>query len=307
MNIFNVTILGNGSAVPTSFQHPTSQLVTYGGKRFMIDCGEGTQMQMITYQTGHKNIDHIFISHLHGDHYFGLIGIINTFHLFGRKKPLHIYAPAALENIINSQLAVSNTTLRYSLVFHVLEEKEEKPLYEDKKLIISYFPLMHSIPAYGFVFSEKTGGRKIKKSFVSDYAPSIEQMHTIKTGSDYVTDDGRKIPNDKITDDPVAPRSYAYCSDTAYFKEIIPYIFGVNLLYHEATFDNSQQDLAKDKFHSTAAQAALIASEAHVGKLLLGHYSARFRDKEHLLEEAKAVFLNTQLSVEGVSYEVVST
>ena len=304
MNLFNVTILGNGSAVPTSFQHPTSQLVTYGGKRFMIDCGEGTQMQMIKYQTGHKHIDHIFISHLHGDHYFGLIGIINTFHLFGRKNPLHIYAPAALEEIVNIQLAVSNTILRYSLVFHLLEEKEEKPLYEDKNLIISHFPLKHSIPAYGFVFREKTGERKIKKSFVSDYAPSIEQMHAIKTGSDFVAEDGRKIPNDIITDDPVAPHSYAYCSDTAYFKEIIPYISGVSLLYHESTFDNSQQEIAKDKLHSTAAQAALIAQEANVGKLLLGHYSARFRNKEHLLKEAKAVFLNTELSVEGENYQV---
>lgn len=306
MNLFNVTILGNGSAVPTSFQHPTSQIVTYGGKRFMIDCGEGTQMQMIKHQTGHKHINHIFISHLHGDHYFGLIGIINTFHLFGRKKPLHIYAPAALEEIINSQLAVSNTTLRYSLVFHVLEENEVKPLYEDKNLIISHFPLKHSIPAYGFVFREKTRERKIKKSFVSDYSPSIEQMHAIKTGSDFVLEDGLIIPNDKITDDPAAPRSYAYCSDTAYFKNVIPYISGVNLLYHEATFDNSQMDLAKEKFHSTAAQAALIASEAQVEKLLLGHFSARFRVRDHLLEEAKDVFPNTELSVEGVSYDVVS-
>jgi len=306
MNLFKVTILGNGSAVPTSFQHPTSQLVTYGGKRFMVDCGEGTQMQMITYQTGHKSIDHIFISHLHGDHYFGLIGIINTFHLFGRKKPLHIYAPADLKPIINSQLAVSNTTLRYSLVFHILEEKEKKPLYEDKNLMISHFPLKHSIPAYGFVFREKTGERKIKKSFVSDYAPSIEQMHAIKTGSDFISEDGRRIPNVEITDNPATPRSYAFCSDTSYYKEIVPHINNVNLLYHEATFDNSQQDMAKEKFHSTAAQAALIASEAHVGKLLLGHFSARFREREHLLEEAKAVFTNTELSVEGESYEVVS-
>jgi ribonuclease Z len=301
---FNVTILGNGSAVPTSFQHPTSQLVTYGSKRFMIDCGEGTQMQMIKYKTGHKHIDHIFISHLHGDHFFGLIGIINTFHLFGRKNPLHIYAPAAVKKVIDVQLGVSLTTLRYPLVYHALEDMNNKPLYEDKNLIVSCFPLNHRIPAFGFVFKEKASDRKLKKSFVSEFNPSIEQIHAVKSGLDYETETGMLISNREITDDPLPPRSYAFCSDTAYFEAIIPYIRNVNLLYHEATFDNSQENMAADKFHSTAAQAATIAQKATVKKLLLGHFSARFKEKNHLLQEAKAVFSNTELSVEGRSYDI---
>jgi ribonuclease Z len=301
---FNVTILGNGSAVPTSFQNPTSQLVTYGSKRFMIDCGEGTQMQMIKYKTGHRNLDHIFISHLHGDHFFGLVGLVNAFHLFGRQKPLHIYAPADTKKVIDVQLEVSKTTLRYPLVYHNLEENCGEPLFEDNNLVVSCFPLNHRIPAYGFLFKEKPGERKLKKSFVNEFNPSIEQMHAIKLGLDFETETGQLISNREITNDPPSPRSYAFCSDTAYFEEIIPHIQKVTLLYHEATFDNSQEDMAKEKFHSTAAQAALIAKKAQAGKLLLGHFSARFREKDHLLQEARAVFSDTILSREGDCYEV---
>ncbi len=301
---FNITILGNGSAVPTSFQHPSSQLVTYGSKRFLIDCGEGTQMQMIAFKTGHRNIDHIFISHLHGDHFFGLIGLVNTFHLFGRTNPLHIYAPSDIRKIIDVQLAASKTTLRYNIIYHALEHNTEKPIYEDNSLQIVHFPLNHRIPTYGFVFKEKAGDRKLKKSFVAEFNPSIEEMHAVKQGLDFETETGRRIDNREITDPPPSPRSYAFCSDTAYFEEVIPFIRKVDLLYHEATFDNSQEEQAADKYHSTAAQAALIAKKAEVGKLLLGHYSARFKDNAHLLLEAKEVFSNSELSVEGERYEL---
>jgi ribonuclease Z len=304
MNPFYVIILGNGSAVPTSFQNPTSQLVAYGKKRFLIDCGEGTQIQMIKYKTGHSNINNIFISHLHGDHFFGLIGLLNTFHLYGRKTALNIYAPRELKKVIEIQLEASKSNLNYTLFFHFLEEIKNRPLYEDNHISIEHFSLKHRIPTYGFVFREKIGQRKLMKSFVEEYNPSVEKMYAVKEGLDYELEDGRIIPNAEITLDPPPPRSYAFCSDTAYTEEILPFIKNVDLLYHESTFDNSQENMAADKFHSTAAQAATIAQKATVKKLLLGHFSARFKEKNHLLQEAKAVFSNTELSVEGRSYDI---
>jgi ribonuclease Z len=304
MNPFYVTILGNGSAVPTSFQNPTSQLVTYGKRRFLIDCGEGTQIQMIKYKTGHSNINNIFISHLHGDHFFGLIGLLNTFHLYGRKTALNIYAPRELKKVIEIQLEASKSNLNYTLFFHFLEEIKNRPLYEDNHISIEHFSLKHRIPTYGFVFREKIGQRKLMKSFVEEYNPSVEKMYAVKEGLDYELEDGRIIPNAEITLDPPPPRSYAFCSDTAYTEEILPFIKNVDLLYHESTFDNSQENMAADKFHSTAAQAATIAQKATVNKLLLGHFSARFKEKNHLLQEAKAVFPTTELSVEGGSYDI---
>ena len=300
---FTLTVLGNGSAVPTSFQNPTSQLLNYNGKRFLIDCGEGTQMQMIKYNTGHKNIDNIFISHLHGDHFFGLIGLLNTFHLFGRTKSLTVYAPEKIKEIIEIQLKAANTKLRYEIKY-VFTDKTEDVLYEDNNITVQHFPLKHSIPTYGFIFREKPKERKLKKSFVTQYSPSIEQIHKIKNGADFVTSDGVVLPNRDITYDPPLSRSYAFCSDTMYYEEVIPYIKGVSLLYHEATFDNSQQELAKEKLHSTAADAAVIALKAGAGRLLLGHYSARLKEneREHLLEEAKEIFPDSVLSEEGKTY-----
>ncbi len=300
---FNVTVLGNGSAVPTSFQNPTSQLLNYNGKRFLIDCGEGTQMQMIKYNTGHKHIDNIFISHLHGDHYFGLIGFLNTLHLFGRTKPVNIYAPSQIKEIIDVQLSAANTKLKFEIKY-TFTDKIEGVIYEDNNITVEHFPLNHRITAYGFVFREKQKERKLKKSFVEKYSPSIEQMHKIKQGADFISAEGNVIKNDEITDPPEPSRSYAFCSDTAYYEEIIPYIKGVTLLYHEATFDNSQQDIATEKYHSTAADAARIALKAEAKKLLLGHYSARLKDRSPLLKEACEVFPETVLSEEGKTYEI---
>lgn len=300
---FSITILGNGSAVPTSFQNPTAQLLNFNGKRFLIDCGEATQMQMIKYHTGHKNIDNIFISHLHGDHFYGLIGIINTFHLFGRKNTLHIYAPKMLKEIIDMQLKAGNTSLRFPIEY-TFTDKTKGVIYEDNYLTVEHFPLNHRIPTYGFVFKEKPKERKIKKSFIAQHTPSIEQIHKIKKGQDFITDNGEILPNNTITEKPPSPRSYAFCSDTAYFEEIIPYIKGVTMLYHEATFTADQQDLAKEKFHSTSVDAAKIAVKANVKKLLLGHYSARLRNRSALLKEAEEIFPGTILSKEGETYEI---
>jgi ribonuclease Z len=302
MTDFRVTILGNGSAVPTQQQNPSAQMLQYGHRRFLIDCGEGTQMQMLKYDISRKNLSHIFISHLHGDHYFGLVGLISTLHLFGREQPLHVYGPELLEAIIRMQLKASDTRLKFPLMFHVLRNTDV--IYEDNVFEISCFPLNHRIATWGFVFREKEKERNLRKDFVRRYAPGVEQMHKVKQGSNFETPNGDVLKNEDITLDPPLPRSYAYCSDTAYDLNIVPFIRSVDLLYHEATFDDTMAEIAAEKYHSTARQAAQIAAEAGVGKLLLGHFSARFSDVDHLLEEAREVFENTSLSREGETYAV---
>jgi ribonuclease Z len=304
MTDFQVTILGNGSAVPTAYHNPSAQMLQFGQRRFLIDCAEGTQIQMIKYQASRKSLSHIFISHLHGDHYFGLIGLISTLHLYGREQPLHIFGPKPLEEIVHLQLKYSDTRLKYPLLFHSLQDAAL--IYDDNMLEIRCFPLSHRIPTWGFVFREKKKERNLRKDFVARYAPGVEQMHRVKQGSDFVLPDGNTIKNMEITTDPPLPRSYAYCSDTAYDQKIIPFIRSVDMLYHEATFDDAMEDIAAEKFHSTARQAAQIAAEAGVGKLLLGHYSARFPDVSHLLEEARGVFENTLLTVQGETYAVTN-
>ncbi len=300
MTDFHVTILGNGSAVPTAWQNPSAQLLQYNGRRFLIDCGEGTQMQMIRYNVSYRNLDRIFISHLHGDHYFGLIGLISTLHLYGRRKPLHVYGPAALEKVLQLQLEVSDTQLRFPLHFYALPE--EGVVYEDKTLTVSCFPLDHRIPTRGFLFREKPRERNLRKAFVKKFHPGVEQMHHIKQGDDFVLPDGRVLPNADITHNPPASRSYAYCSDTAYNPKLAGYVQGADLLYHEATFDDGMKDKAAEKFHSTARQAAQVAAEAGVKKLLLGHFSARFSSFDTLLKEARKVFPETVVSRQGESY-----
>ena len=300
MTDFQITVLGNGSAVPTAWQNPTAQLLRYNGRRFLIDCGEGTQMQMIRYNVSYRNLDRIFISHLHGDHYFGLIGLISTLHLYGRTKPLHVHAPVALEKVLQLQLEVSETQLRFPLQFHTLPE--EGVIYEDNTLTVSCFPLDHRIPTRGFLFREKPRERNLRKDFVEKHHPGVEQMHRIKQGDDFVLPDGTVLSNPDITVAPPAPRSYAYCSDTAYNPMLANYVHGVDLLYHEATFDDAMADKAAEKFHSTARQAAQVAAEADAKKLLLGHFSARFSSFDMLLKEAREVFPETIISREGETY-----
>lgn len=304
MSVFTVTILGNGSAVPTAMQNPSAQLVFYSGQQFLIDCGEGSQMQMIRYKVKRKNLDHIFISHLHGDHYYGLIGLLNTFHLMRRTDSLNIYAPAGLKKIIELQLEASNTQLFYPLQFHCLEDFSAKPLFSDERLTISAFPLLHSIPVWGFLFKEKNKRRQLNKDFVKKHNPSIEEMLAIKKGADYLSEEGELLKHEEITLAPHPTRSYAYCSDTAYQKLTVDWVRGVDLLYHESTFDSSEKELSKTTLHSTASDAAHVAKEAGVGKLLLGHFSARFKELDGLLIEAKEIFPESYLSQEGETYRI---
>ena len=302
MQDFQLTILGNGAAVPTAFQNPSSQLLQYNGYSFLIDCGEGTQIQMIKYRKSARKLTRIFISHLHCDHYFGLAGLISTLHLYGRRQPLHLYAPAPLKELLDLQFKLSDTHLMFDLVFHGLPESGL--IYEDKKITIETFPLKHRIETHGFVFREKPHQRKLLKDFVNTWHPGIAEMHQIKTGADYVNSEGVLMKNSDITLDAPSVRSFAYCSDTAYDERIIPFVRGVDLLYHEASFDDAFADLAGEKFHSTARQAAMIAQKAGVGKLLLGHFSARYEDPSHLLTEAREEFENSLLSHQGETYDI---
>jgi len=295
-------ILGNGAAVPTSYQNPTSQLLVYKGKQFMIDCGEGTQMQMIKFKIRHRKLNHIFISHMHGDHYYGLIGLLSTFHLYGREEPLTISAPAALEGIIKLQLEAAKMTLKYKLIFQYLEEMGETPLCEDDSYTINAFTLKHSVPSWGFVFREKPRLRRIRKLFIEEKKLIPEQIINIKQGNDFVDSNGISYLNSEITESPRESSSYAYCSDTAYSESVIEHIRGVDLLYHESTFDNAMEKIAIEKKHSTAAHAAMIAEKSNAKKLLLGHFSARFSNLNILLDEAKVIFPNTVLSKEGLTY-----
>lgn len=300
---FSVTVLGSGSAVPTSWHNPSSQLIDYNGRQFLIDCGEGTQMQMIKYQVRRKNLDHIFISHLHGDHFYGLIGMINSFHLMRREKPLNIFGSADLEKLIDFQLKITNTRLYYPIVFHSLENATDT-LYEDKFLSIHAFPLKHSIPVWGFLIREKESRRRIDKTFINEYKPSSEDLADIAAGGDFVTTAGKLLKHGEITLEPHKQRSYAYCSDTVFLKSTADHVQGVDLLYHESTFGNDNEKLAAQTLHSTAAQAATVAKEARVGRLLIGHYSARYHELDSLLQEAKTVFPDSFLSIEGETYPI---
>ena len=301
---FNVTVLGCGSAVPGETLNPSSQLLTYRNKQFLIDCGEGTQMRMIKYKVRHRNLDHILISHLHGDHFFGLIGLLSSYHLTGRQSAMHLFAPRNLQPLLDHHFQVTGTTPFFPLIFNALEDFEKTNLYEDEYLFVQSFPLKHSTPTWGFLVKEKEKKRRLDKSFVRQYKPGIDEMNRILKGRDFLTKDGDLLKNNKITHDPDPARAYAYCSDTAYEPSIVKAIGGVNLLYHEATFDNSMQAKANQRMHSTASDAAKIAKQAGVKKLLIGHFSSRHNNFQLLLNEAMDIFENTEICREGETYPV---
>ncbi len=304
MKEFSVTILGNGSAMPTAAQNVSAQLVKYNGKRFLIDCGDGTQIQMLKYRVGFRNLNHIFISHLHGDHFFGLAGLLSTLHLLQRKEPMHIYGPPQLKKYIDVSLETAYTKLLFPLVFHNTFGDDDL-LYDDGELQVFSIPLKHGVPTKGFLFAEKDADRKISKEFVNEYNPSYEQIKNIKKGADYISEDGQVLENSKITTYGKQGRKYAFCSDTAYFEKIIPIIRDVDLLYHEATFDESTKIEALSNVHSTAKEAASIAAAAGVKRLLLGHFSARMNgDFSNLENEARSVFENTIVSQQGKTYDI---
>lgn len=304
MQPFEITILGCSSATPTSYRNPSAQVVSVTNKLFLIDCGEGTQMQMRRFKIKFQKIDFIFISHLHGDHYYGLMGLLSSMHLLGRKHPLHLFAPAELKEIIEIQLKYSQTRLNYEVIFAPLLPKTSEVIYQDDKLIIRTIPLNHRINCTGFLISEKELPKKIVPEKIAEYNIPAGYLPLIKLGNDFKLPNGSLVSNAELTAAARKPLSYAYCSDTCYDESILNYIKDVDLLYHESTFMNDLAQRAKETFHSTASQAATIALKANVKKLMLGHYSARYLDLKPLLVEAKSVFPNTILSEEGEKYTV---
>jgi ribonuclease Z len=295
---FILKILGSNSAAPAFNRHPTSQLLHIQQDSFLIDCGEGTQMQLSKYKIRYTRIGHIFISHLHGDHYLGLVGLLSTMHLHKRTEDLCLYGPPGLADIVSLQFKYSDTRLNYKIHFRELEP-EAAIIFENDILTVETIPLNHRIQCTGFLFKEKPKKRRLKKEALPENL-LLQHIALLKKGKDVYDGEGNLLyRNDELTLPPKKSRSYAYCSDTKYSECIIPQISGVDLLYHESTFLDDQSERAAETFHSTAKQAALIAQKANVQQLVLGHYSSRYKDLLPFAEEAQSVFPNTILSVEG--------
>lgn len=301
---FELTILGSNSAIPANNRFPTAQILKVQDHLYLIDCGEGTQMRMNDYHIRRGKINQIFISHLHGDHIFGLIGLLTSYSLAGRTTALDIYSPIGLEEIINVQLKNTASWIDYPLHFHVIDTTKNELIFEDNILTVHTIPLIHRVPTAGFLFKEKEHPLNIIAEKIKTYDIPYDQIKAIKSGQDFTTADGKQIPNQELTKPPVPTRSYAYCSDTMYNEAIVPLINEVDLLYHETTFSHDKIEQAKSTMHSTAHQAATIAQMANVGQLIMGHYSSRYIDLTSLLEEAIKVFPNTVLGIEGGKYEV---
>ena len=301
---FELTILGSSSAVPTSKRNLTAHVLNVHEQFFLIDCGEGTQIQIRKNKIRFGKIDHIFISHLHGDHIFGLFGLISTFNLLNRDKDLHIYAHPELEKFLNRHIEYFEKTLSYRIIYHNLNPKVNEVIYEDSKVIVETIPLKHRVPTCGFKFSEKPHFYNLKKNVVQAYEIPISKIQSIKEGEDFVTNDGDIIPNSRLTLPPYKSRSYAYCTDTAYSEKIIPIIKDVDLLFHEATFAKNMKDQAKKTSHSTSEDAARIAKGANASKLIIGHFSARYKDITPILSEARAIFSKTYSAEDGEKYKI---
>lgn len=300
-----LSILGCHSATPRVNSHPTSQYLEINNSHFLIDCGEGTQRQMRKYKIGFSKINHIFISHLHGDHFFGLIGLVSTFSILSREKDLHIYGPKGIKEIILLQLKLTKSWTRYKIFFHELISKESELIFEDSKVSVHTIPLEHRVYTNGFLFKEKERPRKLHMENISQY-DEIEtcDFHNIKAGKDVVLSTGEIILNTELTINPEKPKSYAFCSDTMYKPDIVPLIKNVDLLYHEATFLKDREDLCEKTKHSTAEQAADIASKARVNKLIIGHYSSRYSDIQQFKKEAQTIFENVELAEVGKKYSI---
>lgn len=297
---FSVTVIGSNSAIPAHGRHPSAQVVTIHDKVYLIDCGEGTQIRLNEFGIKWMKTNQIFISHLHGDHYFGLIGVVSTCHLMRRNRPLDIYGPAGLEEIIRGQLLAGQTELVYELRFHVLDPTRSERIYENEDITVDTIVLNHRIPCLGFIFREKLRQRKIIREKLDALQIPVELIPDIKAGKDILDEaTGERILNSEITIDPPRPRSYAYCCDTAYFPDLVPDIKGVDLLYHDSTFSEDSEQRAADTYHSTTKQAASIAVVAEVGKLMIGHFSSKYDDLQPLLKEAQEIFPNTVLAIEG--------
>lgn len=298
-----LTILGCYAATPRTFTNPTSQILEIKNRLFLIDCGEGTQVQLRKNKIRFSKINHIFISHLHGDHFFGLVGLVSTFTLLNRATDLHIYGPKGIKEIIMLQLRLSNSWTNYGLHFHELESNKSEIIYEDEKVAIKTVPLKHRIYTNGFLFQEKMDKRKLNVDAVQSFEIDKCYYQNIKNGKDILLEDGRLIENHLLTFDPIAPKSYAFCSDTAYDESILPLINDVDILYHESTFLQSEENLAKKTLHSTAKEAATIALKANVKQLVLGHYSTRYENIKLFKEEAQTIFPEVLLADDGKSFE----
>ncbi|HSD08662.1 ribonuclease Z [Flavobacterium sp.] len=298
-----LTILGCYAATPRTLTNPTSQVLEIKNRLFLIDCGEGTQVQLRKNKLKFSKINHVFISHLHGDHFFGLIGLISTFALLGRVNDLHIYGPKGVKEIIDLQLKLSNSWTNYQLIFHELDSKKSEIIFEDEKVTVKTIPLKHRVYTNGFLFQEKLGERKLDMNAVQNFEIDSCYYQNIKNGRDITLEDGRVIKNDKLTYDPDPTLSYAFCSDTKYNEEVIPIIENVSVLYHESTFLSSEEDLAAKTMHSTAKEAARIALKANAQQLILGHYSTRYSSLDLFKEEAETIFKEVLLADDGKSFE----
>jgi ribonuclease Z len=299
-----LTILGSSSALPTSERYPSAQVLNARERLFLIDCGEGTQMQLRANRIRFGKINHVFISHTHGDHVFGLYGLLSTFNLMGRTLPLHLYAPEGYREMLLSHLNDFDIFLNFNIDFTPLSTSRQGVILDDKTITVTAFSLEHRVPSFGFLFREKPRDRNILKDQIGKYEIPAVRIPAIKKGEDFVTRNGTIIKNDELTVAGPRPLSYAYCSDTRYFKRLAPIVKNVTLLYHEATFDKTLADLAKVTGHSTTLDAARTASEAGAETLLIGHFSARYRDVSPLVNEARELFPRVFPAIDGRSYEV---
>lgn len=301
---FELTILGTSSATPTSKRFPTAQVLNVSERLFLIDCGEGAQIQLRRYHVKFQRINTIFISHLHGDHYLGLMGLISSMHLLGRQKALKIFHPKGLREIIDLQLELTASVLNYKIEWTELNTTVPAMIYEDSQVTVETIILHHRIPCCGFLFREKEKPLSLIKDKLQHYEIPIAMYHQIKRGENITLSDGRKIRNEELTREREKPRSYAFCSDTRYNEGVAVAVKDVDLLYHEATFLHELLDRAEKTAHSTALEAGKIAAMAGVGRLLIGHYSVRYNDLDPLLEEARTQFPETYLSEEGMNVHV---
>jgi ribonuclease Z len=297
-----LTILGNNSAIPAWDRNPTAHILQSLDECYLIDCGEGTQIQMAKYKIRRSKINHIFISHLHGDHYFGLLGLLTSMSLLSRTQDLHLHAPATLEQIINLQLEAADTKLSYHIYFHPITN--DGIIVNDNKIIVESFKVKHRIECWGFLFKEKKKPRKINSDRVKLYEIPKSFYEQLQKGEDYITKKGTVVPNEEVTIAGAISKSYAYCADTIYDETLVEKIKSVDLLYHEATYLKALHERAAERFHSTTVQAAAIAKKGMVKKLLIGHFSSKYEILDEFLTEAKEVFENTELALQGVSYRI---
>jgi len=301
---FELTILGNSSSTPTSRRHPSAQILKINNDYILIDCGEGTQNQMLRYKISHNKLRYVFISHMHGDHFLGLPGLLCTMSVQGRTDDLDIYCPEELEFLINLQFSLSDVQLKFKVLYHKLKFDAPADILETRDFKVTSIPLKHRINCAGFLFYERNYGRKINKQEAERLNLSQSEFENLRNGGDYKGKDGKIIPNAKLTFDPRKSFKYAYITDTVYDEELLPFIEKYDLLYHEATFAHDMVDRAKSTYHSTALQAGKMASRAKVGKLLIGHFSARYQNLNELLDEAKDVFPRADIAEEGKTFKM---